>query len=111
MHMKTWIGSTAFATAIVMVLLRSGPALAGDPEEGQTHRPPFIGQRLKDSFLPGFPRPSDTPYMTYLNAGPQQRYPFADELEKGADMSQTSPGVFDGSGTPTPVGNIFKFKF
>jgi hypothetical protein len=108
--MKTKRGLLNILIAIAVVLLGSGPVLANDVAGEEIQRSSFIPQRLKDSFFPGFPRASDTPYISAFTTRGQQRYPFADELEKADEISHT--GVFDNLITPKPpVGNIFKFSF
>ncbi len=108
--MKTKRGLLSILIAIAVVLLGSGPVLANDVAGEEIQRSSFIPQRLKDSFFPGFPRASDTPYISAFTTRGQQRYPFADELEKADEISHT--GAFDNLDTPKPpVGNIFKFRF
>ncbi len=108
--MKTKTGLLSILIAIAVVLLGSGPVLANDVAGEEIQRSPSIPQRLKDSFFPGFPRASDTPYISTFNTRGQQRYPFAEELEKADELSHT--GAFDSLDTPKPtVGNIFRFSF
>ena len=110
-HMKTKIGALGIAIAIAMVVLSPGPVLASDLVQGNSQNPPSLGQRLRASLFPGFPRPSDTPFIPRFNAGPQQRYAFAEEQEKAAGAARIDPRVSDSWTTTQPVGNIFKFKF
>ena len=108
--MRTKTGLLSILIAIAVVLLGSGPVLANDVAGEEIQRSSFIPQRLKDSFFPGFPRASDTPYISAFSTRGQQRYPFADELEKADEISHT--GAFDNLDTPkSPVGNIFRFSF
>ncbi len=108
--MRTKTGLLSILIAIAVVLLGSGPVLANDVAGEEIQRSSFIPQRLKDSFFPGFPRASDTPYISAFSTRGQQRYPFADELEKADEISHTR--AIDNLDTPkSPVGNIFKFSF
>ena len=108
--MKTKRGLLSILIAIAVVLLGSGPVLAKDVAGEEIQHSPSIPQWLNDSFLPGFPRASDIPYISAFNPRGQQRYPFADELEKADERSHT--GAFDSLDTPKPpVGNIFRFSF
>ena len=108
--MKTKSGLLSILIAIAVVLLGSGPVLANDGAGEEIQPSPSIPQWLKNSFLPGFPRASDTPYISAFNPRGQPRYPFADELEKTDELSHT--GAFDSLDTPKPpVGNIFRFSF
>ena len=108
--MKTKRGLLSILIAIAVVLLGSGPVLANDVAGEEIQHSPPIPQWLRDSFFPGFPRASDTPYISAFNTRGQQRYPFAGELEKADEISHT--GAFDNLDTPKPpVGNIFKFSF
>ena len=108
--MRTKTGLLSILIAIAVVLLGSGPVLANDVAGEEIQHSPSIPQWLRDSFLPGFPRASDIPYISAFNPRGQQRYPFADELEKADEISHT--GVFDNLDTPRPpVGNIFRFSF
>lgn len=107
-YMKTKRELLSILIAIAVVLLGSGPVLANEVAGEKIQHSPSIPQRLKDSFFPGFPRASDT--ISAFNTRRQQRYPFADELEKADEMSHT--GAFDSLDTPKPpVGNIFRFSF
>ncbi len=108
--MKTKRGLLSVPIAIAVVLLGSGPVLANDVADEEIPRSPSIPQWLKDSFFPGFPRASDTPYISAFSTRGRQRYPFADELEKADEISHT--GAFDSLDTlKPPVGNIFRFRF
>ncbi len=108
--MKTKSGLLSILIAIAVVLLGSGPVLANDVAGEKIQHSPSFHQRLKDSFFPGFPRASDTPYISAFSTRGQQRYPFADELEKADEISHTR--AIDNLDTPkSPVGNIFKFSF
>ncbi len=108
--MKTKSGLLSIIIAIAVVLLGSAPVLANDVAGEKIQHSLSIPQRLKDSFFSGFRRASDTPYTSAFNTSGQQRYPFADELEKADEISRT--GVFDNLNTPKPpVGDIFKFSF
>ena len=108
--MRTKSGLLSILIAIAVVLLGSGPVLANDVAGEKIQHSSSIPQRLKDSFFPGFPRASDTPYISAFSTRGQQRYPFADELEKADEISHT--GAFDNLDTPKPpVGNIFRFRF
>lgn len=109
--MKTKIGLLSIAITIALVILSPGSALADDLVQGNTRHPPSLGQRLRASLFPGFPRPSDTPFISYFNTGQQQRYAFAEEQERAADTSRAGPGMIDSWATTKPVGNIFKFNF
>lgn len=97
--------------AIAMLLLGSGPVFADDLAEGKTQHAPSLGQRLRASLFPGFPRPSDTPYITHFNARKQQRYAFAEEQERAADAQLAGSGTVNSWTTTQPVGNVFKFDF
>lgn len=109
-YMKTKRGLLSILIPIAVVLLGSGPVLANEVAGEEIQHSPPIPQWLKDSFLPGFPRASDTPYISAFNTRGQQRYPFADELEKTDERPHT--GAFDSLNTPKPtVGNIFRFSF
>ncbi len=108
--MKTKTGLLSIPIAIAVVLLGAGPVLANDVAGEEIQHSPSIPQRLKGSFFPGFPRASNTPYISAFSTRGQQRYPFADELEKADEISH--PGAFDNLDTPKPpVGNIFRFSF
>ena len=109
-YMKTNRELLSILIAIAVVLFGFGPVLANEVAGEKIQHSPSIPQRLKDSFFPGFPRASDTPYISAFNTRGQQRYPFADELEKADEMPHT--GAFDSLDIPKPpVGNIFKFSF
>jgi len=108
--MKAKSGLLSILIAIAVVLLGSAPVLANDVAGEEIQHSPSIPQWLRDSFLPGFPRASDIPYISAFNPRGQQRYPFADELEQAHELSHT--GAFDSLDTPKPtVGNIFRFSF
>ena len=108
--MKTKRGLLSILIAIAVALLGSGPVLAKDVAGEEIQPSPSIPQWLKDSSFPGFRQKSDIPFISYFNPRGQQRYPFADELEKADERSHT--GAFDSLDTPKPpVGNIFRFSF
>jgi hypothetical protein len=109
--MKTKIGSLSIAIAVAVIVLSAGQVLAEDLVPGNTRHAPSLAQRWRASLLPGFPRPSDTPFIRYFNSGQEQRYTFAGEQEKAADASRVDPRMSDGWTTTQPVGNVFKFKF
>lgn len=108
--MKAKLGLLSIAIAIAVVVLSPGSVLADDLLQGTRHAP-SLAQRLRASLFPGFPRPSDTPFISHFNAGQEQRYAFEEEQEKAADTSRADPWMSDGWNTTQPVGNVFKFKF
>lgn len=109
--MRTKTGLLSAAIAIAVVVLGPGSVLADDLVQGNTQHASSLGQRLRASLFPGFPRPSATPFIRYFNTGQQQRYAFAEEQERAADTSRADPGMFDAWTTTQPVGNVFKFSF
>ena len=109
--MKTKIGLLSIAIPIAMLLLGPGLVFADDLAEGQTQHAPSLGQRLRASLFPGFPRPSDTPYISHFGARQQQRYVFAEEQERAADGQLAGSGTVNSWTTTQPVGNVFKFDF
>jgi hypothetical protein len=109
--MKTKIGLLSVAIAIAVLVLGPGSALADDLVQGNIRHAPSLGQRLRASLFPGFPRPSDTPAISYFNTPEQERYAFAEDQERAADASRAGPGTIDSWNTSKPVGNVFKFNF
>ena len=110
-HMRTKIGALSIAIAIAAVILSPGPVSASDFVQGNTRHTPSLGHRLRASLFPGFPRPSDAPFIRYFNDGQQQRYAFAEEQEQAVERSRVDPRMSDRWNTTQPVGNVFKFKF
>lgn len=109
--MKTKIGSLSVAVAMAVVVLFPGSVSADELVQADRRHAPTVGQRLRASLFPGFPRPSDTPFIRYFNDGQQQSYAFAEEQQKTVDTSRVDPRASDGWNTTEPVGNVFKFKF
>ena len=109
--MRTKTGLLSIAIAMAVVVLGPGPVLADDLVQANTRHAPSLGQRLRASLFPGFPRPSDTAYISHFNGAQEPRYAFAGEQEKADDTARVDPRLLDSWNTTQPVGNVFNFNF